>query len=238
VRPLRPSGHLIQLMPQSALPEVPGERRAQNGWLRARLNCARIVFPRCLHSAHELSALALQNKRLLYDCSNRTSAATMLELARDPKHSEPTSDSSACSIPGDRTSNIIPMFTTSFLPVAWPYDGSRWIDSSRRFFLPVHALSRVFRGKFAAGLKQLYVEEKLQFHGSQQYLAAPGSFPTSSATVPSRTGWSTPSPLWRRRPCAQLPGPLYPSRGHLQPSPRGLRERASLFPLARLCSRQ
>ena len=55
-------------------------------------------------------------------------------------------------------------------------DGSRWIDSSRRFFLPVHALSRVFRGKFAAGLKQLYVEEKLQFHGSQQYLAAFGSF--------------------------------------------------------------
>jgi hypothetical protein len=55
-------------------------------------------------------------------------------------------------------------------------DGSRWVDSSRRFFLPVHALSRVFRGKFAAGLKQLYEEEKLQFHGSQHYLAAPGSF--------------------------------------------------------------
>jgi len=27
VRPLRPSGHLVQLMPQSALPEVPGEGR-------------------------------------------------------------------------------------------------------------------------------------------------------------------------------------------------------------------
>jgi len=26
VRLLRPSGHLVQLMPQSALPEVPGER--------------------------------------------------------------------------------------------------------------------------------------------------------------------------------------------------------------------
>jgi hypothetical protein len=26
VRPLRPSGHLVQLMPQSALPQVPGER--------------------------------------------------------------------------------------------------------------------------------------------------------------------------------------------------------------------
>jgi hypothetical protein len=35
---------------------------------------------------HELSALVLQNKRMLYDLLFRTSAATMLELARDPKH--------------------------------------------------------------------------------------------------------------------------------------------------------
>jgi hypothetical protein len=55
-------------------------------------------------------------------------------------------------------------------------DGSRWIDSSRRFFLPVHALSRVFRGKFCAGLKQLFAQGKIQFHGSQQHLASPGTF--------------------------------------------------------------
>jgi hypothetical protein len=35
---------------------------------------------------HELSALALQNKRLLYDLLFRASAATLLELARDPMH--------------------------------------------------------------------------------------------------------------------------------------------------------
>jgi len=35
---------------------------------------------------HELSALTLQNKRLLYDLLFRASAATLLELARDPKH--------------------------------------------------------------------------------------------------------------------------------------------------------
>jgi len=57
-------------------------------------------------------------------------------------------------------------------------DGSRWIDSSPRFFLPVHALSRVFRGKFVAGLKQLFAEGKLQFHGSLLDLAAPGCFPS------------------------------------------------------------
>jgi hypothetical protein len=55
-------------------------------------------------------------------------------------------------------------------------DSSRWIDCSRRFFLPVHALSRVFRGKFAAGLKQLFAQGELQFHGSQRHLTAPSCF--------------------------------------------------------------
>jgi hypothetical protein len=36
--------------------------------------------------AHQLSALIAQNKRLLYDLLRRTSAASLLELARDPGH--------------------------------------------------------------------------------------------------------------------------------------------------------
>jgi hypothetical protein len=35
---------------------------------------------------HELGPLALQNKRLLYDLLFRTSAETLLEVARDPQH--------------------------------------------------------------------------------------------------------------------------------------------------------
>jgi len=55
-------------------------------------------------------------------------------------------------------------------------DGSRWIASSNRFFLPVGALSRLFRGKFTAGLQQLLQQHKLQFHGSLQSLAEPRRF--------------------------------------------------------------
>ena len=42
--------------------------------------------------------------------------------------------------------------------------------------LPVGALSRVFRGKFTAGLQQLFQQHKLQFHGSLQSLAEPRRF--------------------------------------------------------------
>jgi hypothetical protein len=118
----------------------------------------------------------LQNKRLLYDLLYRTSAATMLELARDPKHLG--ADIGFLGVLHTWGQNLEHHPHVHYIVPAGglALDGSRWIDSSRRFFLPVHALSRVFRGKFAAGLKQLYEEEKLQFHGSQLYLATPGSF--------------------------------------------------------------
>ena len=73
-------------MPQPALPQVPGNARAK--WLATRsaellpIPYFHVVFT----LPHELSALVLQKKRLLYDLLYRTSAATMLELARDPKH--------------------------------------------------------------------------------------------------------------------------------------------------------
>jgi Putative transposase len=55
-------------------------------------------------------------------------------------------------------------------------DHSGWVAASPRFLLPVHVLSRVFRGKFAAQLKQLFDQDKLQFHGSLVGLAQPHRF--------------------------------------------------------------
>lgn len=43
---------------------------------------------------------------------------------------------------------------------------TRWISSSPQFFLPVKVLSRVFRGKFVAGLKRAFRRKKLSFHGA------------------------------------------------------------------------
>jgi hypothetical protein len=55
-------------------------------------------------------------------------------------------------------------------------DGSRWIESSRRFFLPVKSLSRRFRRKFTAELRELFEQNRFQFHGSLQQLALADSF--------------------------------------------------------------
>jgi hypothetical protein len=55
-------------------------------------------------------------------------------------------------------------------------DGSGWIDSSPRFFLPIKALSKTFRDEFCDQLDQLFEHNRLQFHGSLQQLASPDTF--------------------------------------------------------------
>ena len=52
----------------------------------------------------------------------------------------------------------------------------RWVRARDRFFLPVNVLSRVFRGKFLAGLKRLYRRKKLACAGPSATLADPQQF--------------------------------------------------------------
>ena len=76
----------------------------------------------------------------------------------------------------------------------------RWVSCRPGFFLPVRVLSRVFRGKFLAGLTKLQASGKLTAAagtGRSRRLRRPG-WPGCTA----RTGWCTPSrPLAARSRC-------------------------------------
>ena len=152
-------------------PKCQGNARAR--WLAAR--SAELLPVAYFHIVftlpHELSALMLQNKRLLYDLLFRTSAATLLEVARDPKHLG--ADIGLLSVLHTWGQNLQhhPHVHCVVPAGGLALDGSQWVAASRKFFLPVRVLSRVFRGKFTAGLQQLLREGKLQFHGSLQGLA-------------------------------------------------------------------
>ena len=54
----------------------------------------------------------------------------------------------------------------------------RWVSCRPGFFLPVRVLSRLFRGKFLAGLRALFSEGKLRLSGRLAALAAPAAFAT------------------------------------------------------------
>jgi Putative transposase len=55
-------------------------------------------------------------------------------------------------------------------------DHARWIHPRYPFFLPVGVLSRVFRGKFVAGLKRRFQQRQLIFPGSLQPLQNDSAF--------------------------------------------------------------
>jgi Putative transposase/Transposase zinc-binding domain len=157
-------------------PKCQGNARAK--WLAAR--SAELLPVPYFHVVftlpHELSALVLQNKRLLYDLLFHTTAATLLEVARDPKHLG--ADIGLLSVLHTWGQNLQhhPHLHCVVPAGGLALDGSGWIAASPRFFLPVRVLSRVFRGKFTAALKQLLLQGKLQFHGTLQELTRPERF--------------------------------------------------------------
>jgi hypothetical protein len=55
-------------------------------------------------------------------------------------------------------------------------DRSSWISARRSFFLPIGVLSRVFRGKFVAALRNAFHRGELRFHGSLVPLSQPRAF--------------------------------------------------------------
>jgi hypothetical protein len=147
-------------------PKCQGNARAR--WLAAR--SAELLPVPYFHVVftlpHELSALVLQNKRRLYDLLFRASAATLLEVARNPRHLG--ADIGMLSVLHTWGQNLQhhPHVHCVVPGGGLSLDGSRWVAGSPRFLLPVHILSRVFRSKFIAGLRQLLSQNKLEFHGS------------------------------------------------------------------------
>jgi hypothetical protein len=141
----------------------------------------------------ELAPLALQNKRLIYGLLFHASAATLLEVARDPRHLGAEIGFFSVLHTWDQRLQHHPHVHCVIAAGGLSPDHSGWISSRRSFFLPVKVLGRVFRGKFVAGLKTAFHEGKLEFHGHLASLAEPPSFAPCSDLSIVTTGSSTPS---------------------------------------------
>lgn len=124
----------------------------------------------------ELAPLALQNKKIIYDLLFRTSAETLLEIARDPRHLGAQIGFFSVLHTWDQKLQHHPHVHCVLPAGGLSPDHTRWIKPRYSFFLPVKVLSRVFRGKFVAALKRACTEGKLGFHGDLKLLAQPRIF--------------------------------------------------------------
>ena len=107
---LRTFRHLLQLVPQPALPQVSGQRSHCAGSRRGnRSYCSTSYVHVVFTLPRELAPLALQNKRLIYNLLLHASAQTLLEVARDPRHLGAEIGFFSVLHTWDQDCNIIPM---------------------------------------------------------------------------------------------------------------------------------
>jgi hypothetical protein len=125
---------------------------------------------------HQLVPLALQNTKVLYDLLLRTSAETLLEVARDPRHLGAEIGFFSVLHTWNQKLELHPHVHCVVPAGGLSLDHTHWVNSRCRFFLPIRVLCRVFRGKFVAGLRQAFQEGQLNFHGDLTCLAQPKIF--------------------------------------------------------------
>jgi Putative transposase len=120
--------------------------------------------------------LILQNKKVLYDLLFRTSAETLLEVARDPKHLAAEIGFFSVLHTGSQKLTAHPHVHCVVPAGGLSTDHTRWIKPRYDFFLPVEVLSHVFRGKFHEALQRAFHDGKLNFHRDLKLLAKPKTF--------------------------------------------------------------
>ena len=151
---------------------------ARDRWIAARQK--ELLPTRYLHVVFtlpgRLSPLVLQNKKIIYHLLFRTSAETLLEVARNPEHL------------GVEIGFFSVLHTWSQKLTAHPHvhcvvpagglspDHARWIRSRDNYFLPKKVLAELFRGKFVDALKEAFQNGQLHFHGDLKLLAQPEIF--------------------------------------------------------------
>jgi hypothetical protein len=123
-----------------------------------------------------LDPIALANPRVVYDLLLRCAAETVLEVAANPDHLGARAGVLAVLHTWGQALQFHPHVHCVVPGGGLSEDRTCWVSSRPDFFLPVRVLSRVFRGKFLAGLRAAYTAGRLRLSGRRGDEVAPGEF--------------------------------------------------------------
>jgi hypothetical protein len=126
-----------------------------------------------------LKPLVLGNQRVLYELLFRAAAQALLALAADPKRLGAQLGITAILHTWGQNLLFHPHLHCVVTGGGLTADGSRWRATRPDYLLPVQPLGKLFRGKFLAGLKELYRAERLELRGSVAALADRRAFAQS-----------------------------------------------------------
>jgi rubredoxin len=118
----------------------------------------------------------LQNKKVLYGLLFRTSAETLLEVARNPRHLGAEIGFFSVLHTWSQKLNLHPHVHCVVPAGGLSLDHTRWVRSRDNYFLPKEVLREIFRGKFVDALEQAFQNGQLRFQGDLKLLAQPKIF--------------------------------------------------------------
>jgi hypothetical protein len=166
------------------------QRRKQADWLEAQ--CARLLPVPYYHIVftlpEDLGPLALQNPRVLYGLLFRAAAETLTTLAADPRYLGARIGFTAVLHTWGQTLLHHPHVHCLVPAGGLSADGQHWVQAREGFFLPVRVLSRLFRAKYLAYLREAYDADELAFFGALRELTTPGAWRTFLAKL-YKTEW-------------------------------------------------
>jgi hypothetical protein len=152
------------------------QARAQAGWVDRQV--ARILPTHYFHVVftlpEELRGLVHRNRRVLFDLLFAAAARTLLLLGRD--HLEATLGLTAVLHTWTREMAFHPHVHCIVSGGGLAADGASWSATRQDYLFPHRVLSRLFRGKFLAGLLRLYHRGTLDLGGACTPLADPEVF--------------------------------------------------------------
>ncbi len=168
----------LRLVPATTALSQGGQSSARDRWLMKQASSllpvpyAHVVFT----VPEQLAPLALRNQRLFYNLLFRAASETLLEIAADPRHLGARIGLLAVLHTWSQNLGHHPHLHCLVPAGGLALDHSRWVASRHDFFLPVRVLSRMFRGKLLAFLKQSYRRKELCFPGTLAALSQPHTF--------------------------------------------------------------
>ena len=125
---------------------------------------------------HRLVPLIWQNKRVLFALLFEATAATLLEVAANPKRLGALIGFLSVLHTWGQTLQPHPHVHCVVPAGGLAPDHTHWVPSQRKFFLPGDVLAEVFRGKFREALEEAFAKGELGFHGSMKTFARPKVF--------------------------------------------------------------
>lgn len=119
---------------------------------------------------HQLHPLIRANEKLSYNLLFQAASQTVVQLGREKKYLHAQTGMMAVLHTWGQNLMYHPHLHCLVPAGGLSLDGQKWIHSPRKFFLPRKVVSRLFRGKFLAGLKQAFKKGELTCPSSLQWI--------------------------------------------------------------------